>query len=126
MSYDLDCLHEKYGIQIASVQFATVSDASGLVLIATTAGQAIVIHQVTLVASVWVKLSLSTSASSATPFWEGAAAQTRLYEPTRIMVDAGAGLVADLASVAVKPGNGVFHVYFTTQRGQTGAGLGVL
>lgn len=117
MSYDLDSLHQKYGLQLASVQFATVSDASGLILIATTTDSVNIIHQVTMAGSVWVRLQLGTVASSANPYWEGTAGQTFLVEQTRIQTAAGLPVFADLVSINASIGNGFFHVYFTQQKG---------
>lgn len=116
MSYDLDALHQKYGIQVASVKFATVSDLAGTTIIPGVANQCGVIHQIVFAASSWAKMSLGLSTAAGTTVWTGYAGQTCEPEPTRILCDSGASVFAFLASIAVTPGSGFFHAYFSYQK----------
>jgi hypothetical protein len=124
MSYDLDCLHQKYGLQVASVKFATVADLGGTTIIPGVAGQMGVIHQITWAASSWAKMSIGVSTAAGTTAWVGYSGQATEPELTRIPCDSGASVFAFLASVAIVPGSGFLHVYFTYQK-SSGAGLSI-
>lgn len=116
MSYDLDALHQKYGVQVASLRFATVSDAAGTTVIPGVAGQAGIIHQVVFGASAWANLSLGYSTAAGTMVYNAFAGQTMLTEGTRVPADSGASVFAFLASVGVVSGSGFYRVYYTYQR----------
>jgi hypothetical protein len=122
MSYDLDALHQKYGLQMASVRFAQVSDLAGTTIIPGVSNQAGVIQQVTFTASSWANLSLGLSTAAGTMVWTGFAGQAAAVEQTRVLCDSGASIFAFLGSVAVTTGSGFLHVYFTYQK-SGGAGL---
>ena len=124
MSYDLDCLHQKYGLQLASVKFATVSDLAGTTIIPGVAGQMGVIHQVTWAASSWAQMSMGPATALGTTNWIGYSGQATEPELTRIPCDSGASIFAFLSSVAVTTGSGFLHVYFTYQK-SSGAGLSI-
>jgi hypothetical protein len=122
MSYDLDQLHQKYGVQVASVQFATITDLAGLTLVPAVAGGQNVIHQVLYISSSWSRVQLARATGAGSAYWVGYAGQTALYEPTRIVGDSGASIICENASIGITSGSGVVRVWFTVQK-STGAGL---
>lgn len=125
MSYDLDALHAKYGVQIYSVAFATTSDVAGTTVIPGVAGQMGVIHQVSFMASVWSSARLERATGAASSYWNTFAGQTQVIEPTRIMCDAGASVFADVQGAGATCGNGVLKVWYTYQVAKTTGGAGV-
>lgn len=116
MSYDLDALHAKYGLAVASVTFATVSDVNGTTIIPGVSNQRGVIHQVSFISSQWAQLRITAATALGTTIWTGFAGQTPLVESTRTPCDAGASIFAHVASVAAVTGNGIIHVYYTYEK----------
>jgi hypothetical protein len=125
MSYDMESLHAKGAVAIASVKFATSSDIAGLTLIAAAAGAAPVIHQISFAASSWANIQFGRATAAASSYWNAYAGQTPITEPTRIICDASANVYADLASVAVVTGNGFIRAWYTMQKG-AGVAVGSL
>ena len=125
MSYDLDALHQKYGLQVASLRFATITDLAGATLIAAASGAQAVIHQVVYISSSWSQVQIARATGAASAYWVGYAGQTAIYEPTRIVCDSSANIVGENASIAVTSGSGVLRVYFTLQK-STGVNPGAL
>lgn len=123
MSYDLDQLHQKYGLQVASIQFATATNLGGTALIAApSANIAIIIHGVWFQASAWAQAAIE-KATAGTTYWTGYAAQAPIYEPTRIVCDAGTGVFVEANTIATNAGSGVLRVWFTTQQAGGGTAL---
>lgn len=125
MSYDLDSLHQKYGLQSASVRFGTTAERSSITLITAVAGEAAVIHQVAAAASVWANFKVTVSTAAGTSAWVGFTGNTPLVEGTRILTDASTTLVFNATGIGADAGSGFFRVYFTTIK-STGAGIGSL
>lgn len=125
MSYDLDSLHMKYGIQIYSVAFATTSDVAGTTVIPGVAGQMAVIHQVAFMASAWSSARLERATGAASSYWNGFAGQTQIIEGTRVQTDSGASVFADVTGAGASCGLGVLKVWYTYQVAKTSGGAGI-
>lgn len=125
MSYDLDSLHMKYGIQIYSVSFATTSDVAGTTAIPGVAGQQAIIHQVAFMASAWSSARLERATGAASSYWNGYAGQTQIMEGTRVACDSGASVFADVQGAGASCGLGVLKVWFTYQVAKTTGGAGI-
>lgn len=125
MSYDLDQLHQKYGLNFASVRFATQSDMVGVTLIPAVAGAEAVVHQIAFAASAWAQVQLDRATGAASAYWTGFAGQTQLVEGVRIVGDASAAIFADLASVSAVTGSGFLHVWYCYQRATNSGGASI-
>jgi hypothetical protein len=116
MSYDLDQLHQKYGIQVASVQFGTSVERSSIALIAAVAGAAPVIHQVVAAASIYSVFRISVSTAAGTSVWVGMTGPANFYEGTRIMGDSSTALTMNATGVGADAGTGFLRVFFSMQK----------
>jgi hypothetical protein len=116
MSYDLDALHQKYGIQIASVQFGTTAERSSIPLIAAPAGAEIVLHQVACAASIWSAFRVAIGTGLGTSVWQGYTGNTPLVEGVRCVADASTALLFNATGVGADAGSGFFRVFFTLQK----------
>lgn len=118
MSYDLDCLHQKYGLQMASVQFGSTAERSSIALISAVANGVPVIHQIACAASIWANFRLSVGATAAlgTSIWAGFTGNTTLTESLRIVGDASTAILFNATGVAADAGSGFFRVFFSIQR----------
>jgi hypothetical protein len=125
MSYDLDSLHNKYAVQIASVAFTASAGRSSVTLVTAASGQAVVIHQVLAAASVWSQFVITESTAAATTVWQGNAGQTTLYEPTRVLTTASTTLVMNATGIGADAGNGFIRIYFTRQAAPTSGGANI-
>ena len=122
MSYDLDALHAKYGINVASVKFGTTAERSSIALIAAVAGAFPVIHQVACAGSVYGFFELSQSTVAGTVNWQGFTGNTPLIEGVRVQMDASAVVNFHASGVGADMGSGFFRVWYSLQKG-VGAGL---
>jgi hypothetical protein len=123
MSYDLDQLAQKYSLQVASIAFATTTNLGGTTLIASPgANAAIVIHGVWFQASAWAQAAIEKATTGST-YWTGYAGQAPIYEPTRIVCDAGASIVVEANTIATNAGSGVLKVWFSIQQAAGGKSL---
>ena len=123
MSYDLDQLAQKYSLQIASIRFATATNLGGTTLIASPgANAAIVIHGVWFQASAWAQAAIEKATAGST-YWTGYAGQAPLYEPVRVVCDAGASVAVEANTIATNAGSGLLRVWFTTQKAAGGTVL---
>ena len=125
MSYDLDALHQKYGLQIASVAFTASAGRSSISLVAAVAGQAVVIHQVLAAASVYANFVITESTAAATTVWNGLTGPTPLYEPTRVLTSPSTTLVMNATGIGADAGNGFLRIYFTRQSAPTSGGASI-
>ena len=127
MSYDLDALHQKYGIQVASVKFGSSAERSSIALIAAVAGATPIIHQVACAASAFAIFQLGQSTAAGTMTYLTMCGNTPQIEGVRIVNDSSA--VVNLfatGDAGVDAGSGFFRVYFSLQRSPAGAAGGGL
>lgn len=123
MSYDLESLKVKEGMQIASLSFSSSTDLAGTIWIATQANAQAILHQVLLQASAFARLNVERATGAASSYWTAFGNQTAVVEGVRIPIDAGSAAFVE-ANAGI--GSGVLRGWFTihpTPAGGTGGGL---
>lgn len=118
MSYDLEVLHQKSAMNIASLVFTSGTELAGTSFIPSSLNNQVIIHQIYFQASGFATCQMGRATAAASGYWSAMGTQTPSVEPTRIVVDAASGV---FLSGANGLGNGMIRAWYTTQRatGQT-------
>lgn len=113
MSYDLELLHARSALSVASVRFASATDLAGTAVIPAVTGAAAVVHAIYLQASAYFPVQLERTTAAASAYWIGFGNQTPTQENTRFQCDVSSAV---FLSGTNGLGSGVVRIYYTYNR----------